>query len=72
MSGIGSLGAAGAESKDKRKMTQGILEDASKDKKDTYAFLEDDDEFEEFEDEEGDRAAGFHVPSLAAGTSEKK
>jgi len=32
----------------KRKMTQGILEE-EKDKKQVYEFLEDDDDFEEFE-----------------------
>ena len=68
MSGIGGLGATGAdkEAKDKRKMTQGILEDA-KEQKDTYAFLEDDDDFEEFEDDDaGDRGAGFDVNFNAA------
>ena len=42
------------KSEAKRKMTSAIIEDENK-KKDTYEFLEDDDDFEEFEiDNEGD------------------
>ncbi len=43
---------AGANKDSKRKMTQAIIdeeENAKKNKKDAYDFLEDDDDFEEFE-----------------------
>ena len=39
----------GATDKSKRKMTAAILEDESQ-KKEVYEFLEEDDDFEEFED----------------------
>ncbi len=44
-----------ADSKDekKRKMTSAIIEDETK-KKDVYQFLEEDDDFEEFEDADAD------------------
>ena len=50
------LGVPDAEDKgksSKRKMTQAILEDQEKEKE-VYEFLEDDDDFEEFENDEVD------------------
>ena len=51
-----SLGVPDADDKgkgSKRKMTQAILEDQEKEKE-VYEFLEDDDDFEEFENDEVD------------------
>ena len=53
-----NLGVGDKDSKAdaKRKMTSAIIEDESKKRKDAYEFLEDDDDFEEF-DIENDNGA---------------
>ena len=53
----------------KRKMTAAIIED-SEQKKETYEFLEEDDDFEEFEQEEG--ADGNYDVDMVHQESDKK
>ena len=54
----------------KRKMTQAIIDDENK-KKDVYEFLEDDDDFEEFEID-NDGGEDMVIDSEVAEDSEKK
>ena len=72
---MGALGAKPSDSK--RKMTQAIIEEQeeSSKRKDVYDFLEDDDDFEEFEiaGEDGDEAMVDVSPAaLALGRVESK
>jgi 26 proteasome complex subunit DSS1 len=74
-----NLGAGDGVQKDsKRKMTQAIIEEQEdKNKKEVYDFLEDDDDFEEFEfaGEQAEEAAavdGMIVDSIGDGTADKK
>ena len=70
-----SLGVPGANnaSPSKRKMTQAIIEDQEKEKE-GYEFLEEDDDFEEFEqDYEGiDLGAGVDVEMATGDVHDRK
>jgi 26 proteasome complex subunit DSS1 len=74
-----NLGAGDlAKGDSKRKMTSAIIEEQEdKQKKEVYDFLEDDDDFEEFEiagelAEDAAAADGMIVDSIGDGTAEKK
>ena len=55
----------------KRKMTQAILEDQEKEKE-VYEFLEDDDDFEEFENDEVDYTDIIGDVEMDAGDNRKE
>ena len=55
----------------KRKMTQAILEDQEKEKE-VYEFLEDDDDFEEFENDEVDYTDLMGDVEMDNGNGDKK